>query len=267
VNGRIAAFYALALGVSWAVWAPWVISVRGLGGLPSSSYLHLAGSIGPAVAALVVLAWTGGARSLRRLVHQTVTARACKLAALWAILVPSLAFVVVAIGLAAATGKPLRWSRIGVVAEYPALGAVGYGFASLVCYGLGEEIGWRGFLYPALSARHPPLTASLLVVPFWAGWHVPLFFATDSYRAMGIGGAFGWLVSLVSGSVLTSWLYDRAGSSVLPAAVLHAVLDIYFLADIGVPIQSVMGAIVTLAGGAAAVSLARAHHAGGGRVA
>jgi len=107
----------------------------------------------------------------------------------------------------------------------------------------------------------PVVAASLLVVPFWAFWHLPLFFATESYRAMGIGGAAGWLASLVSGSLLTSWLTDRARGSILPAAVLHAVLDIYFLADVGAPIQSVLGAAVTIAGVAVAVILARPQRA------
>jgi hypothetical protein len=35
---------------------------------------------------------------------------------------------------------------------------------------------------------------------------------------------------------------------VLPAAVLHAALDIFFLADVGVPVQSAMGAVVTVLG-------------------
>jgi uncharacterized protein len=266
VTGRIVAFYGLALGASWAVWAPWVMSEQGLRRLPSSPYLHLIGSVGPAIAALIVLGWIGGAAAIRLLLHQTFTARALVRAALWAILVPSVVFVVVALGVAAVTGQSPHWSQIGHVAEYPGLGPVGYGLASLVFYGFGEEIGWRGFLYPSLRERYRPLMASLLVVPFWAGWHVPLFFATDSYRAMGVGGVFGWLVSLVSGSVVTSWLYDRARSSVLPAAALHAVLDIYFLANVGVPIQAAMGAVVTLAGVAAAVSLARAREAGAGRV-
>src|SRR6185369_15669600 len=124
----------------------------------------------------------------------------------------------------------IRWNVVGVAREYPALAPPVYALASLFFYGFGEEIGWRGFLYPRLRQRHGLLAASLIVVPFWAFWHLPLFFATDSYRAMGVGGAAGWLISLVSGSLLTGWLTDRARGSILPAAVLHAVLDIYFLA-------------------------------------
>jgi membrane protease YdiL (CAAX protease family) len=252
-----AVFYALALGVSWGVWAPWVMSVQGAPRPSPRHYLHLAGSIGPAVAALVVLRWTGGGERIRQLIRRTVTARAALLALVWAILIPTALFVATAVFLGLASERPVAWNRIGVVPEYPGLGPAAYGLASLVFYGFGEEVGWRGFLYPRLRERHRPLVASLLVVPFWAFWHLPLFFATESYRAMGIGGAAGWLASLVSGSLLTAWLYDRARGSVLPAAVLHAVLDVFFLADVGVPIQSVLGAIVTVAGLVVAVGLFR----------
>jgi hypothetical protein len=84
-------------------------------------------------------------------------------------------------------GTPARWDRIGLVGEYPGLKRIEYVAASFLVYGIGEEVGWRGFLYPAL--RRPGrriLTAALLVVPFWALWHLPLFLATESYRAMGL---------------------------------------------------------------------------------
>ena len=54
---------------------------------------------------------------------------------------------------------------------------------------------------------------------------------------MELGGAIGWLLSLASGSVLTAWLTDSAKGSVLPAVLLHAVLDVFFLADVGVPVH------------------------------
>jgi len=257
-------FYTTALGVSWLLWAPWVAHVQGVRSIPSSPYLHLVGSLGPAVAALIVLARSTGAGAMRQLVRRTFTARAAMQAAIWAVAVPTLVFVAGLLGMAASSRWIIRWNVIRVVSDYPTLSPFVYALASLVFYGFGEEIGWRGFLYPHLRLRHRPLAASLLVVPFWAFWHLPLFFATDSYRAMGVGGAAGWLASLVSGSLLTAWLTDRARGSILPAAVLHAVLDIYFLADVGAPIQTVLGAAVTITGIAVAVIQARPQRAATG---
>jgi membrane protease YdiL (CAAX protease family) len=252
-RGSLAAFYALALAISWAVWMPWVLSVQGVLRVPSARYLHLLGSLGPAIAALVILIGAEGRDAVRRFARRTFTARAATQAAIWAVAAPTLVFLATVLVMGLTSRWVIRWNVVGVAREYPALAPPVYALASLFFYGFGEEIGWRGFLYPRLRQRHGLLAASLLVVPFWAFWHLPLFFATDSYRAMGVGGAAGWLISLVSGSLLTAWLTDRARGSILPAAVLHAVLDIYFLAEVGAPTQAVLGAAVTVAGIAIAV--------------
>ena len=251
----MAAFYALALGISWSIWGPWIAGARADGSGPSWRYLHLAGSLGPCLAALVVFGWTGGRARLRELARGTLTASSLRTAFVWGVLFPAVAFAVSASAMALMNGTAVHWNRIGVASEYPGLGRIQYVAASFLCYGIGEEVGWRGFLYPALlRPRRRRLTAALLVVPFWAFWHLPLFAATESYRAMGLGGAIGWLLSLASGSVLTAWLTDRAKGSVLPAAVLHAALDVFFLADVGVPVQSAMGGVVTVWGVVVAIA-------------
>lgn len=39
---------------------------------------------------------------------------------------------------------------------------------------LGEEIGWRGYLLPRLLRGRPPLAATLLLLPCWIIFHLPL---------------------------------------------------------------------------------------------
>jgi membrane protease YdiL (CAAX protease family) len=52
----------------------------------------------------------------------------------------------------------------------------------VVVNGLGEETGWRGYALPLRRRRHGTLAPSLLLVPNWAGWHLPLLFLSQSYR-------------------------------------------------------------------------------------
>jgi membrane protease YdiL (CAAX protease family) len=255
-RARIAIFYVMALAISWVLWAPWVAAVH-TAGARGWRYLHLVGSLGPALSALAMLAVTGGRARLRQFAAHVFTARGAAVALGWGLLFPTVLFVASAFAMARATGRPIAWARLSLSSDFPELTAVGYALASLVCYGAGEELGWRGFLYPAFRRARGPLVAALAVVPFWALWHAPLFVTTESYRQMGLGGALGWLLSLVSGGVLTGRLYDRAGGSVLPAIVLHTVLDLYFLADVGVPVQSALGALVTVWGAAEAIAAFR----------
>jgi membrane protease YdiL (CAAX protease family) len=77
--------------------------------------------------------------------------------------------------------------------------------------GLGEETGWRGFALPELQKRFSPLIASLVVGVFWAAWHIPLMgveFKADVVPA--------FLLSILAGSVVMAWLFNRANGGLLP---------------------------------------------------
>lgn len=97
------------------------------------------------------------------------------------------------------------------------------GLPSGVLSGLGEEIGWRGFLVPELYKITSYRNAMLISGAIWTLWHMPLIFFADynlpgvprwyaaimfTLMVMGINFAFGWL-RIKSGSI---W----------PAVILHA---------------------------------------------
>jgi uncharacterized protein len=86
----------------------------------------------------------------------------------------------------------------------------------------GEEVGWRGFALPRLQARASPLIASLILVLFWIPWH---FFL---WKAQG-APVMTWSVwisrnslSIILSSVISAWLYNRSGASILVAGIHHA---------------------------------------------
>jgi uncharacterized protein len=109
---------------------------------------------------------------------------------------------------------------LGFVAAVLIIGSIG--MVSSMATGLGEEIGWRGFLTPRLTALSGFIVATLITGLIWSSWHVPMLVLSDyngggdqrfeigSFMVMviGISGAFAWL-RLKSGSL---W----------PAATLHA---------------------------------------------
>jgi hypothetical protein len=92
--------------------------------------------------------------------------------------------------------------------------------------GIGEELGWRGFLQQRLQERHSPVAASLLVVPVWALWHLPLFGLLATYRGFGLLTLLGFVVGLGCGSVLLGRVYGVAGGSVLATAVWHGTYNL-----------------------------------------
>ncbi len=87
--------------------------------------------------------------------------------------------------------------------------------------GLGEEIGWRGFLVPELARRMPFVRVAFWSSALWAVWHYPILLFAD-YN----GGTPAWFgltcftVLVLGIGVVFAWSRLASGS-VWPAAILH----------------------------------------------
>jgi membrane protease YdiL (CAAX protease family) len=132
----------------------------------------------------------------------------------------------------------LMWISIGVrrvigrgtgsITSLPAYGAQLAGLVLTVFLyqffffnAVGEEVGWRGFAMPRLQAKTSPLVACLVIGLLWVPWHAPL------WRADG-APTFTWdlwltmFLVIVPSSVITGWLFNRSGGSILVAGITHA---------------------------------------------
>lgn len=88
---------------------------------------------------------------------------------------------------------------------------------------LGEEVGWRGWLLPALQVRLTPLLASLIVGLVWGLWHLPLHLRGMYDADMG-AGLVGFAMRIASScllAVLFTWLYNRSRGGLLVMILLH----------------------------------------------
>lgn len=95
-----------------------------------------------------------------------------------------------------------------------------------------EELGWRGFMLPALQARYSPLVASLIIAVAWSLWHLPLhmwgFYAghqlagePDVVVAMAVR-----TLQMTPLSILFTWLYNQTGGNLLLMVTLHATVSL-----------------------------------------
>lgn len=96
------------------------------------------------------------------------------------------------------------------------------GMVGSVSTGLGEEIGWRGFLTPRLTAMSGFVVATLITGLIWSSWHVPMLVLSE-YNGGGDQrfeiASFMIMVIAISGAF--AWLRLKSGS-LWPAATLHA---------------------------------------------
>ena len=135
-----------------------------------------------------------------------------------------LAFLAVALAVAAAIGKLPRGSDFGRYSGLLAIGVVPVAVI-VVLITFGEETGWRGFALPLLQRRHGAL-AALLITPIWAVWHLPYFFTVAAYRDFAPVGYVGFVFGLACGSIVLTWLYDGTGGSILACAVWHGLYNL-----------------------------------------
>ena len=59
----------------------------------------------------------------------------------------------------------------------------------------------------------------------WAPWHLPLFFALESFEAFTVVEIVGWVIGITAGSFLLTWLFRGSGGSVLLVAVWHTAFN------------------------------------------
>jgi membrane protease YdiL (CAAX protease family) len=97
-------------------------------------------------------------------------------------------------------------------------------FASLllgVAVGVGEEIGWRGVLQPALVARLGFARGTLAVGLVWAYWHLPANLAgyNDAKHPV-VSALLLFPIGAVALAFILGWVFRRSGS-VWPCAIAH----------------------------------------------
>ena len=107
--------------------------------------------------------------------------------------------------------------------------AVAYAPLVNMLLAVGEEAGWRGFLYPQLKARFGKGKGWLIGGVIWSVWHWPLIaligyeFGTD-YVGFPVVGMVVICVFCTAAGVLCDWLYERSGSVWFPS-LLHGAIN------------------------------------------
>lgn len=221
----VIAYFVLAYAISWAVELPLAASAQGWLRTQMPPALHYLASFGPMLAALFVTAMTEGRHGIWQLLSGLFKWRVGLGWLLFAILSPIALFAVAAIAGVATKGKWPDLALLGEVDYLPYLGVAGAFILWLLTFGVGEELGWRGFALPRLQTKHSALTATLILGLVWACWHVPAFFYKDTYRAMGLGGFPLLLLFILAASPVFTWLYNSTRGSLLMVIVFHATFD------------------------------------------
>lgn len=225
-DGPIWVFFVLAYLFSWLIALPLVLKRQGVWdpGIPWA--LHYCIALGPMLSAIVVTAWCTGRKGLSELFGRVFQWRVGWVWWLVGLGSPVLLFLLAAVVVRLHSGHWPHFARLGEIEFLPYIGITGAWLLWVISYGFGEEIGWRGFALPRLQAHMGALPATLLLGLGWALWHLPFFFYKRSFMAMSGGGIVGYVVGMMFGALVLTWLYNSSRGSILIVALWHGTFNL-----------------------------------------
>ena len=102
------------------------------------------------------------------------------------------------------------------------IASVSYAPAVNMLLAVGEEAGWRGFLYPQLKSRFDKRLAWLIGGAIWGMWHWPVIWLIgyeygSDYFGFPVVGMLEFCIITVALGIISDWLYEKSGCIWLPA--------------------------------------------------
>jgi uncharacterized protein len=187
----------------------------------SSTILNIASGFGPSIAALITIAFFGGKTGLIAWLKNALNWRVSWQWYAIAFFTPPLAMLL---------ALAMHWALGGTIATSPAVGHIpmaiaNFGLVFLIGGPLGEEFGWRSYAQPALNAKMGWRTASLIIGIIWGLWHLPWFFTAGT--AQSHMPFITFMLNIIAGSILFSWLFIKSKGSVIPVLIAHTSLNAF----------------------------------------
>ena len=199
--------YGLGMPALFAVgaWAP------GLGEVANLYLGRVFVVCGPACGAIAAVGAVSGSAAIGPFLRR----RLLRPLPWWAVLLPPMMLTLVVIAYAA-VGTPIVTLAAAIGGAWPFM--LIHFVLQIAIVGIGEELGWRGWLLPALGNRSSTGRAILITGVIWYFWHTPILLG-------GVRDAL-WFALAISGmSILLSLLWLRSGGNALLPAIGHGSLN------------------------------------------
>lgn len=204
-------FFLLAYSISWVLWAPLWLPTIGIHGIPAPPLAGKLGGLGPMIAAFILTYWSKGLLGVRELASKTMWPG---VGSYWMAPIALSVFCLALGYMMHPDPESFTIDRIGR-----------FFILDLLFFGMGEEIGWRGFALPRLQQRLNALSSSVLMVIPWALWHLPLFLTEWPPTQPDLSHILGWTLSLLAGSTTLTWLFNSSRGSLLVAILFHTLYN------------------------------------------
>ena len=220
-------YYFLAYAISWIVFIPYLLAERGIMPGNYNLFFYTLHTFGPALAAVImtaIIAGKAGLDELRQRIRQ------------WRAPWQWYLFILLGIPALVLLGIILQPGALAGFHDLTPLLLVGYPFYFVATFfgggPLGEEVGWRGFALPRMQKQYGPLWGTLLLGILWSCWHLSDFLTASKGGGQGTGWATFLInfpvftLSVVSLTIMMTWIYNHTGGSIFTAILAHTSVNI-----------------------------------------
>ena len=234
----VIAYLILAFGLAWVSWEAPIRLLRLDVMSPQFELYAVPGAFAPAIAALIVRAFTpGGFTDAKFRLPISKWPYFLFGLLLPLVIVAAMVFEAQALGRAPAgfnlleaiqgvvphaeiTGQAATAAKLAQIGPWLIPVLLGSAIAATPVL-WGEEFGWRGYLQPRLFPGRPLAAAGVTGV-IWAAWHFPLILRGYDYGPeQGVIGCGALVVSAILLSIVFAWLVERTGS-IWSSSLAHA---------------------------------------------
>ena len=167
---------------------------------------------GPALAGIIVTAVTSGKAGLSIFFARL---KPNFRQAVWWVVLPVAGTLITALACIIAGISP--YSLFTIVINNLPLWGLHLVLATLII-GFGEEMGWRGYLWPELLKTRTVKSALPLIFIVWGLWHLPILFS-------GYKTAIPFVILEASATVILAWIWQRVNGNIFVLAIAHASID------------------------------------------
>ena len=220
-------------------------------------WFQFLGDYGPLLAALLLTGLLEGRAGIiglcRRVIHWRVGVVWYLIALLGTLALFGAAVIVWTFVLGAPAPK---FTLLGHWEELPGLHPAATWIFLIFAIGLGEEVGWRGFMQPKLQTRFSAFKASLLVGLAWTFWHLPNFIFDPQFAAWRLAIRLGFGSMMICMAIFYAWLFNSTRGSLLIPILFHGTND-FIMGSQGAqdPILSSLWAVLFIGATIAIVSV------------
>lgn len=240
-------FLILANVISWIFRIPLGLFENGVITMQFPRYFQFLGDWGPGIAAIIVLGRRGGLKGINQLITKLMPTKKQIPWLIIALFASPIIFICSNfINHNLLGGANADFSLVGIWEELPISNVFLSWLFLFLHIGVGEELGWRGYLQDFLEKRFNPLMTTLIIGFFWAFWHFPMFFFDEYFVFLTENpmALFNWISFVFSMAIIHGWFYKKAKYTLLTPIILHTSIDWIIGSEAATPmIQTFMGVI------------------------